>query len=328
MRRVRRREGHERLTPAVESPVPEHALLALQRQIGNQAVQRLILARDAKTPSRLGVPYPTDLYGGSSAEKWGDDVRNAEYLKLYSELATLLQATAIEDVKGTAATDINTARKPTGTDLKPGLNLVGDLGSDRGQTGYLYDGQFNSKLPAVREGPLPSVAVCVGPRAFDAGNKASTLGVLRHELEHAFHNRLALNWLKAWRADGKAAKQSFAGWLEKQSMAPADRALVKERIDGTRINTEALGNLEGFIAAFPFATAETEKGSHATYFELEDTAEYWVNCDKAVQQEVIARLKSLRARLTADQQTAFDVQMKKLRAAKKAYVPLADAVTK
>ena len=316
------------MTAAETAPPPEHALLALQRRIGNQAVQRLILARDGKTPSRLGVQPPAQLYGGSGAEKWGEDVRSTEhYLDLFSELATLLQATAIEDIKSTAAADINTARRPEGTELKPGLNFVGGLG-DRGQTGYLYDGTFNMKLPALREGPLPAVAVCLGPKSFDPSNKASTLGVLRHELEHAFHNRLALNWLKTWRADGKAAKQTFAGWLEKQTMAPADRALVKERIDGTRINTEALGNLEGFITAFPFATAETEKGPHATYFELEDAAEYWVNCDKAVQQEVIARLKSLRARLTTDQQTAFDAAMKKLRAANKAYVPLADAVAK
>jgi hypothetical protein len=253
-------------------------------------------------------------------------VRSSEhYLDLYSELATLLQATAIEDIKSTAAGDINTARRAEGKDLKPGLNFVGGL-DDRGQTGYLYDGIFHMKLPALRDGPLPAVAVCLGPKAFDASNKAATLGVLRHELEHAFHNRMALNWLKAWRADGKAAKQTFAGWLEKQTLAPADRALVKERIDGTRINTEALGNLEGFIAGFPFATPESEKGPHSAYFELEDTADYWLQADAAIQQEVVARLKALRARLTKDQQATFDATVKKLRAAKQTYVPLADAV--
>jgi hypothetical protein len=36
------------------APVAEHEVLALQRRLGNQAVTRLILARD-KTPSRLDV---------------------------------------------------------------------------------------------------------------------------------------------------------------------------------------------------------------------------------------------------------------------------------
>jgi hypothetical protein len=256
-------------------------------------------------------------------------VRSREHvLDLYAELATLLNATKIEDVKGTTAKDINAARKPEPSALKPGLNFVAELG-DRGQGGYLYDGKFDMTLPAQREGALPTVAVLLGPLAFDASNKASTLGVLRHELEHAFHNRLALNWLKAWRADdSRLARKSFLGWLEKQKLPAADLALVRERVAGTKVNTEALGNLEQFITQFPFEGADADKLAHPAYSELEDAAGRWVGSDSAVQQEVVARLRALRTRLSTDRQAAFDAAMKKLKAGDKAYAPLSDAVLK
>jgi hypothetical protein len=324
-----REQGPARLQP-VEAALAESQLLALQRTAGNHAVVRM-LARD-KTPSRLDVGPVTELYkGGTSAEAWGDAVRSREhFVDLYSELATLLNATKIEDVKGTSAKDINTARKPEPSALKPGLNFVGELDGDRGQTAYLYDGKFDMKLPAQREGALPTVAVLLGPRAFDPSNKASTVGVLRHELEHAFHGRLALNWLKKWREDESrdAKKLSFLDWLEKKKLPAADMALVRERVGGTKINTEALGNLEQFITQFPFEGADADKLAHPAFFELEDTADFWVNADAAVQQEVVARLKALRTRLSSDRQTAFDAAVKKLKAKKKAYEPLSDAVLK
>lgn len=324
-----REQSPARLQP-VQTALAESHLLALQRTAGNQAVVRM-LARD-KTPSRLDVGPVTDLYkGGTSAEKWGDEVRSREHiLDLYAEVATLLNATKVEDVKGTTAKDINTARKPEGSALKQGLNFVGDLGDDRGQTGYLYDGKFNATLPADRTGALPTVALALGPRAFDPSNKASTVGVLRHELEHAFHGRLALNWLKAWREDDSrdAKKQSFLDWLKTKKLPAADLALVRERVAGTKSNTEALGNLEQFITQLPFEGADADKLAHPAFFELEDTAGHWVNADAAVQAEVVARLKALRGRLSSDRQTAFDAAIKKLRGMKKAFEPLADAVLK
>jgi hypothetical protein len=323
-----REESPARFQP-IETALAESHLLALQRTAGNQAVVRM-LARD-KTPSRLDVGPVTELYkGGTSAEAWGDAVRSREhYVDLYSELATLLNATKIEDVKGTSAKDINTARKAEPSALKPGLNFVAQL-DDRGQTAYLYDGKFEMKLPAQREGTLPTVAVLLGPLAFDAGNKASTVGVLRHELEHAFHGRLALNWLKKWREDDSrdAKKLSFLEWLEKKKPPAVDMALVRERVGNTKINTEALGNLEQFITQFPFEGADADKLAHPAYWELEDAAKHWVRSDAAVQQEVVARLKALRARLSTDRQTAFDAAMKKLKAGEKNYAPLSDAVLK
>ncbi|HEX5619700.1 MAG TPA: hypothetical protein VFX51_14860 [Solirubrobacteraceae bacterium] len=321
------RETNPARLHAAEAALTEPELLALQRTAGNQAVVRM-LARD-KTPSRLDVGPVTELYkGGTDAEAWGDAVRSRKhFVDLYSELATLLNATKIEDVKGTSATDINTARKPEGSALKQGLNFVGEL-DDRGQGGYLYDGKFNMTLPDERDGALPTVAVLLGPHAFDAANKASTVGVLRHELEHAFHNRLALNWLKTWREDAKADKTAFLTWLKKKKLPAADLALVRERVGGTRINTEALGNLEQFITQLPFEGADADKLAHGAYPELEDAAGYWVDSDPAVQAEIVARLKALRGRLNKDRQAAFDAAMEKLKAGNKAYAPLADAAVK
>jgi hypothetical protein len=327
---VRVRENDPARRDAARAILAEPQLLALQRTAGNQAVVRM-LARD-KTPSRLDAGPVTELYkGGTSAEAWREAVRSREhFVDLFSELATLLNATKVEDVKGTTGKDINTARKPEPSALKPGLNFVADLGSDRGQTGYLYDGKFNITLPAQREGTVPTVALILGPLAFDASNKASTLGVLRHELEHAFHGRLALNWLKAWREDESrvAKKQSFLEWLEKKKLPPADLALVRERVGGTKANTEALGNLEQFITQLPFEGADADKLAHPAYPELEDTARFWAHSDTAVRQEIVARLKALRTRLSTDRQSAFDAAMNKLKTDDKANAPLSDAVLK
>jgi hypothetical protein len=105
-------------------------------------------------------------------------------------------------------------------------------------------------------------------------------------------------------------------------------ALIRERVGGTRINTEALGNLEQFITQFPFEGADADKLAHPAYWELEDAAKYYVGSDAAVQQEIVARLRALRTRLGKDRQTAFDAAMKKLKAGDKAYAPLSDAVLK
>jgi hypothetical protein len=307
------RDRESRRGPRAEPPVPDHALLALQRRIGNQAVGRM-LARKPE-PSRLGAEPVTDLYGGgTSADEWADQVRGHEhYLALYSELAGLAHATAIEDVKGTAKSDINAALRPAGDELKPGLNFAARM-SDRGQTGYLYDGRFDAKLPTKRDGPLPTVAIVLSPGAFEPRNKASTLAVLRHEMEHAFHDRMALGWLKRWRDDEKAAKQAFALWVGKQSMAAADLALVRERVDGSNVNTEALAHLEGFIAGFPLEAADASAGPHAVYDELEVGADGWIGSDAAVQAEFSARLKALKGRLKGERLTAFAGALKQLKA--------------
>src|SRR5262245_7238465 len=118
----------------------EHAVLALQRGLGNQAVLRMLAREPA--PSRLKTEPVTEL----DSDGWAADVRGGQKsVQLYSELATLLQAGKLEDVGGTAASDINTALRPEAASLKPGLNFVARL-EPRGQTGFLIGGEYTGKL--------------------------------------------------------------------------------------------------------------------------------------------------------------------------------------
>ncbi len=294
-------------------------MLALQRGLGNQAVLRMLAREPA--PSRLKTEPVTDLDDAG----WAADVRGGgKNVQLYSELATLLQATKLQDVAGTAASDINTALRPEAASLKPGLNFVARL-EPRGQTGFLVGGEYTGKLPTTRTGEEPKVAILLGPRAFDPGNKAAALGVLRHEMEHAFHDQLAAKALKRWREE--ATKLPFEGWLEKQAMSAVDRALVRERIPGTKVNTEALAHLEGFIAGFPVEAPGVEEGAHRVYEnELVAAAEKWLGADKAVQDEFVARLKAFKARMKGERLSTLTAGLTKLKSGDKAYAPLVDAV--
>lgn len=297
-------------------------MLALQRQLGNRAVAQ-ILAREP-APSHLKTEPVTSLGG---ADEWAAHLRGNEAITpLYAEIATLLHADTLEDVPGTAAGDINTSRTAEPARLKPGLNFVAQLGP-RGQTGYLVDGEFTGTLPSTRTGAEPKVAILLGPLAFDPANKAATLGVLRHEMEHAFHDRLAANWLKRWREDANAAKTPFAGWLEQQKMSGVDRALVRERIPGGNTDTEALAHLEGFIAAFPVEAPDTKEGSHRVYEnELMVGAHHWLAADKPVKAEFITRLRGLKARMKGERLSTLVADLKSLKAGDPAYAPLVDGV--
>jgi hypothetical protein len=316
-----------------KGPAPAaHPILALQRGLGNQAVVRLLresraVAREP-APSRLKTEPVTDLdAGGTTADQWAAELREGgKTVALYSELATLLQAGKIEDVAGTRTSDINTALRPDPADLKPGLNFVARFGP-RGQTGYLVGGEFTATLPTARTGPEPKVAILLGPLAFDPANKAAALGVLRHELEHAFHDRLAANLLLRWRQDASAARTPFAGWLERQPMSAVDRALVRERISGSNTNTEALAHLEGFIAGFPVEAPDVKVGSHRVYEnELQTAALDWLDSDKAVQAEFITRLKGFKARLKGERLSTLVARLKDLKAGDRAYAALVDGV--
>src|ERR671937_423124 len=117
--RVREPTPTHRIRPRTEPP--EHELLALQRRLGNQAVVRM-LAREPK-PSHVAIEPVTDIGGEKGEERWRDELKANKGVKhLYSELATLLNAKAIEHVKGTGPDDINGALRLDAADLKPGLN--------------------------------------------------------------------------------------------------------------------------------------------------------------------------------------------------------------
>lgn len=313
--RAREPERHE--VPRARSQ-PQPAALA---GLGNQAMIRLLrpaLAREP-APSRLKTEPVTDLPAGDYAEtlRGGGSV-----IPIYAELAKLLDVTKLEGFSA----DINRALRPDPADLKPGLNFVARLG-DRGQTGYLLDGAFTGKLPTTRTGSEPKVATLLGPGAFDPGNKAAALGVLRHEMEHAFHDLLAAKALKRWREDAAADKTPFVAWLEKQSMSAMDRALVRERIDAVKVDTEALAHLEGFIAGFPVEAPDVEEGAHRVYEnELKEAAHQWLFADKPVKAEFITRLKAFKGRMKGERLDKLVAGLKDLKAGDKTYGPLVDGV--
>ena len=300
-----------------EAPAPVDELLALQRGLGNQAVGRLL-----RVPAtQLGSKPVTQL----DDKGWADKVRANGHIELYAEIATLLQATNLADVKGTREEDINGARRVGYGDLKPGLNFVRNLGA-RGRTVFLSDGQATSKLTDAATGEEPAVAVILSEHAFDPDNKAFTLGVLRHELEHAVHNRMAANLLKSWRAGSKA--KPFRNWLRDQSLNAADRALVYERLQGAVSGTEALANLEGLMAAFTVERPGLGLADEPATEELGDVASFYVNAPTDVRTEVRARLTAYAAGLKGERRGTFLAKLKELRAAKPGIADLADPILK
>jgi hypothetical protein len=330
------RAGRRRPEEEPPSPEAEHHVLALQRRLGNQAVMRLLQAERGvarkEAPPTLFAGQPVSkpqLDAATDAEQWAKRVRagGPEYIKLYSEIATLLEANKVEDVKGTEPSHINGALRTGYADLKPGLNWVRSFGS-RAQCGFLYENKWDQTLPDSPAGEEPKVAIVMGERAFDPDNKAYTLGVLRHELEHAVHNRMAANWLKRWRGDAKARAKPFRSWLGDQSLNPLDRALVEERLEGRKAGTEALANAEGFMAAFTVEKAGLTLADAPAEEELRDVAGYWVGAPKPVRAEVVARLQAYGARLTGDLPARYLASLEKLRAENPAWADLFDPLIK
>jgi hypothetical protein len=328
--------GRERRPEEAPASLPQHQLLALQRRLGNQAVLRLLqagrgVARKDPPPTLLGSEpvSKAQLYGTTDATQWAAQVRSGgpAYIALYSEIAKLLHAENVEDVKGTDPSDINGALRTGFGDLKPGLNWVRSFGS-HGQCGFLYDNKWDQRLPDTPAGDEPKVALVLGERAFDPDNKAFTLGVLRHELEHAVHDRMAANWLKRWRGDAKARKTPFRTWLGDQSLNPADRALVEERLEGRKAGSEALANAEGFMAAFSVEAPGLALADQPADEELRDVAGYWLQADKRLKAEVSARLLAYGGRLTGDLRKRFLASLEKLKAENSAWDALFDPLIK
>jgi hypothetical protein len=231
------------------------ARLALPSVIGNRAMGRLLLRRPAGTDVITSVGTP------------GDYTRHREssVKPLYADVATIAQASKLRDVSGTTENDINFIRsaKVGGKDPKPGLNFVASL-SGQGETGFIdaagvYTGP---RMPVTLDGPLPRVAMMLGPAAFQHG-KDGALGTLRHEMEHAGHMQMLIDWVERWRKSVKAkdakatladdaARRDFDAWLGKQTkgISKVDRQLIAGERDQSTVNTEVLAYTEGFVTAF------------------------------------------------------------------------------
>jgi hypothetical protein len=210
-------------------------------------------------------PAGTDVITSLGAP--GDYTRRREgsVKPLYADIATIAQAAKLRDVAGTTESDINWIRsaKVGEKDAKPGLNFVALL-TGQGETGFVdpagvYTGP---RMPVTLDGPLPRVAMMLGPAAFQHG-KDGALGTLRHEMEHAGHMQMLIDWLEQWRKSVKAkdakatladdaARRDFDAWLgkHKKGISDVDRQLIAGERDQSTVNTEVLAYTEGFMTAF------------------------------------------------------------------------------
>jgi hypothetical protein len=82
----------------------------------------------------------------------------------YAEIASLRNATVIEDVAGTKPENVNSALRVAADELKPGLNFVTRMQTP-GKCGYLYDNTFSAQLPRRRSRRAPRSGSCTRRRA-------------------------------------------------------------------------------------------------------------------------------------------------------------------
>jgi hypothetical protein len=74
-------------------------------------------------------------------------------------------------------------------------------------------------------GPLPKIAIILAPSAFQHG-RDSALATVRHEMEHAGHMQMLVDWLAKWRASAKGV--TFPKWIAAQKdISKVDRALIE-----------------------------------------------------------------------------------------------------
>jgi hypothetical protein len=174
------------------------------------------------------------------------------------------------------------------------------------------------------KGPLPKVAIGVGPAVFVPGNKAFALATLRHEIEHAAHRQMALDWMQKWRDAG--APGDFRIWLGSQQVALADRQLIGELADGGTANTEVLAHLEGFITAFPLEDHAAVNQERAVYDQLAGVAEKWSSATAEIKQEAVKRIKEMKGRQKGPALAALKAAFTRLKGEKDAPKELVEAV--
>ena len=265
-------------------------------------------------------------FGTTSADQWATEARAGHHKALYAEIATMVGTGGLPDITGTSEQDINGALRAQFADLKPGLNYVPEARQPR-----------LDRLPArqhVRredaghaQRPVTAGRDRLGNKAFEPDNKAYSVTIYRHELEHGRHDQMAIEWLMKWRADAKAEKVPFEPWLGKQTMSKTDLALVKDAVRGATSSSESLAYVQGFIAGFGLERAGIELADHPITEELVKLADYWPHAADPVQTETTARLKAYAAGLTDKERRAtFRRTLEELKANNSALAKLTDPI--
>jgi hypothetical protein len=250
--------------------------------------------------------------------------RTGDILPLYAEIATLAKAGRLRDVKGTTKADINSVRdaKKGEKDMKPGLNLVEKL-TGNGETGFI-DGQGvfrGPELPVSLDGPLPTVAVMMAPAAFQQG-KDGALGTMRHEMKHAEHFQMMIDWVAKWRADVKkggaapklddaAARTRYDAWIDRRKgLDKVESALLQGIRTGNHANTELLAFTEGFINIWHLRQDPPSLRVGFDYppalSQLKRAGDHFLKADSSVKTAALARLGDyFKSVLTAKERAAL-----------------------
>ena len=308
--------------PSAKAPprtVPEPPPALLPAGLPNHALARLLARAPKPDPQRTKVLH-IDSLGG--ADEWADTLdKQQSVIPLYAELATQLGATVIRDVQGTDAKDITRALTPDR--VQPGLNFV-SRGLGKGRCWYIEDGKPVNALTVSAKGPLPKVAIGLAGSVFIPGNKAFALATLRHEIEHAAHRQMAVDWMLRWRETG--AKGDFRAWLGSQQIAQADRQLIGELADGGTVNTEVLAHLEGFITAFPQEDHAKANPERSVYDQLTGVAEHWGSATTEIKAEAVKRILEMKKAQKGPALAALKAAFTRLKGEKDAPKELVDAV--
>jgi hypothetical protein len=227
------------------------SVLTLQRTIGNAAVTTL-LERDTKKSSPTLKPRFGFVTGQLKEKEWAAKSR----LEQYADVAQLAGADSISGVGSISASSINEISDvQLGNPVKPGLNLAKQYGEHDATSGFVDDKSAwrGDILPATASGSPPQIALILGPKAFEHG-EAYALGTVRHEMEHARHMELSIEWMQKWRDAG--AKKAFSTYIAEQAKSgkiPADvLPLIRVEHDSERGDTELLAYLEGFVTTLQY----------------------------------------------------------------------------
>jgi hypothetical protein len=256
-----------------KSATPKRVKQTMKGEIANhiEAQQRASL---------VSTDPNVDFLAGSQADPLGEftpvknlepkgSLKNADWaaskttdVDRLRDIMKVAHAEWINETAGAPSDQVNTMSSED--DVRPGLNYFSKLTS-AGETVYIDAKKKNRhrELPLDPTGPLPSVAVILGPEALNKDKgKPPALETLRHEGRHAKNYQLAIGWLLKWRDAG--ARKSFKVWLREQHTAKkisdVDFDLVQTGMlrDDTagghwdKTGTEVLAHVEGMMAGLTF----------------------------------------------------------------------------
>jgi hypothetical protein len=178
----------------------------------------------------------------------------------FAEIATVAQANRIDSVWELLPGAIKTvANDKDGTAGFPGLCIAKSIAGGQASARFVdANGKLRGRLPVTDRGVLPRVALIMEDGdAFR--DKAFALATLRHEMEHARHMELAVDWLAKWRSE--LPGPSFNDWIVKQKLDVETRSVLDHYFRGeSRAPSEVLAMTEGAISALPSLPASPNIG--------------------------------------------------------------------